>query len=103
MYIVVLVTCANKKEAKKIATVLLEKKLAACVNIIDKINSFFWWEGKIDKAKEMLLLIKSKKKLFQKLVKTIKTLHSYAVPEILALPILSGEKKYLEWLNSSLK
>jgi periplasmic divalent cation tolerance protein len=81
----------------------MKNKLAACVNIIDNIKSIFWWQGKIDKAKEVLLIIKTKKKLIDKLIKKVKSLHSYAVPEIIALPIIAGNKKYLEWIDESVR
>jgi len=102
MYQVILVTCPNKKEARKIATFLVKERLASCVNIIDRLESFFWWQKKIDYAKEVLLIIKSKKKNFSKVVKNIKRLHSYKVPEIIALKIIAGEKKYLNWIDESL-
>ncbi|MFH1641116.1 MAG: divalent-cation tolerance protein CutA [Candidatus Omnitrophota bacterium] len=101
MYIVVFCTAANKKEAERIAQGLIKNKLAACVNIVDKVRSLFWWQGKIDKAEESLLVIKTRKALFGKLTKTIKSLHSYEVPEIIALPIIAGNKKYLEWIRES--
>jgi len=101
MYIVIFVTCANKEEAKRIATGLIKNKLAACVNIIDKIESFFWWQGKIDTAREVLLIIKSRKAKLAKVIKLVKSLHSYAVPEIIALPIISGYKPYLNWIDDS--
>ncbi len=88
MYIVIFITCSNKIEAQKIAQGLIKDKLAACVNIIDKIESIFWWQGKADKAKETLLVIKTKKALLNKLVKKVRSLHSYEVPEIIALPII---------------
>ncbi len=102
MYIVVLVTAGNKKEAKSIAEALIKNKLAACVNIIDNIKSLFWWQGKIDSAQELLLVIKSKKSKLTAVIKLVKSLHSYSVPEIIALPIAGGEKKYLEWIDDSL-
>ncbi len=101
MNVVVFVTAANKKEAKKIASGLIREKLAACVNISGGVHSLFWWQGKVDSAKETLLIIKSRKKLMDKLIKKIKSLHSYEVPEIIALPIICGDKKYLEWINAS--
>ncbi len=101
MYIVIFVTASGKKEAKKIAQVLLEHKSAACVNIIENIESFFWWQGKIDTAKESLLVIKSKKSKLAQIIKLVKSVHSYEVPEIIALPIIGGEKKYLGWINES--
>ena len=101
MYIVVLVTASSKEEARKISRGLLEEKLAACVNILPGLESHFWWQGKIDSAKEALLVIKTKKELFNKLVRKVKSLHSYTVPEIIALPIISGNKEYLNWINDS--
>lgn len=101
MYIVVLVTAPNAEQAKKIASFLLKKKLVACVNIISKVESFFWWQGKIDKAKEGLLIIKTKKKLLNRLIKAVKSKHAYSVPEIIALPVISGNKDYLNWIDES--
>lgn len=99
MYIVVLVTASSKEEANKIAQGLLEEKLAACVNILTGLESRFWWQGKIDSATEVLLVIKTRKTLFNKLAKKVKGLHSYTVPEIIALPIINGNKAYLDWIN----
>jgi len=101
MNLVIFVTAANKKEAEKIASSLVKEKLAACVNIIENVNSLFWWQGKVDSAKEALLVIKSRGALMNKLIKKVKSLHSYKVPEIIALPIVSGDKKYLKWINES--
>jgi len=103
MHIVVFVTASNKKEAQKIARGLLEKKLVACVNILDKLTSFFWWKGKIDKSAEALLIIKSRREKLTGIIKTVKALHSYEVPEIIALPIIGGEKDYLKWIDDSLR
>ncbi len=103
MYCVIFITVANEKEAKLISNSLVEKKLAACVNCVDKIKSTFFWQGKIDKADELLLIVKSKKNLLPKLFKEVKSLHSYTVPEIIALPIISGYKPYLEWINESVR
>lgn len=100
-YLITFITCANQAEAKKIAKVLLKKKLAACINIIPKVESLFWWEGKIDKAPELLLVVKTKKSLFKKLLIEVKSLHSYSCPEIIALPIIDGNKEYLKWLDDS--
>lgn len=100
MYIVVFVTTPNKKEAETITKDLLEEKLCACINIVDKIKSFFWWEKKIDCADECLLILKTKRSLFTKLIKRVKSLHSYQTPEIIALPIIRGNKDYLDWLDA---
>lgn len=101
-YIIVLVTTANKQEAEKIAQRLLEAKLIACANIIDSVASHFHWSGRNEKTQECLMLMKSRRDLFEKLAETVKTLHSYEVPEILALPIVDGSKAYLDWLDSCL-
>lgn len=101
VYVVILATASNKKEAQKIADGLVGSKLAACVNIIDKIDSLFFWESKIDKAKECLLIIKSKKEKLPKIIKAVKSLHSYKVPEIIALPVIGGSKSYLRWIDAS--
>jgi periplasmic divalent cation tolerance protein len=97
--IIVLVTCPDRESAKKIASSLIEKKLAACVNTINNVESIFRWEGKIEKTSERLLIVKSKKQLLEKLVTDIHHNHPYKLPEILALPIIGGSKKYIDWLN----
>lgn len=94
-------TAKDKKEAVKIAQGLLESKLIACANIIDGVQSLFWWQGKIDSSKEVLLVLKTKKFLFKKVSEKVKSLHSYQTPEIIALPIIAGSKDYLNWINSS--
>jgi len=101
MRIVVFVTASAKPEAVKIAKRLLDEKLAACVNIVDKVESFFWWKGKIDNARECLLIIKSRKAKLNKIIKCVRSLHSYDVPEIIALPIEGGYPAYLEWIDGS--
>jgi periplasmic divalent cation tolerance protein len=103
MHIVIFITAANKKEAGKIARALVKNKLAACANIIKEIESVFWWQGKVDKAKEALIIIKSRKEKLAKIIKLVKRMHSYSVPEIIALPIVSGDKPYLEWIDESIR
>ena len=103
MYIVVFVTASSKKEAQKIALRLIKDKLAACVNIVDKVESVFFWEAKIEKAKESLLIIKSKKEKLPKIISLVRSLHSYIVPEIIALPIIAGDKPYLRWIDASIR
>jgi periplasmic divalent cation tolerance protein len=98
-YIVVLVTVKSDKEGEKIGQALLEEKLAACVNIVPGLKSIFRWKGKISTDEEVLLLIKTKDTLFEKLKKRVIELHSYEVPEIIALGILAGNEKYLEWIK----
>ncbi|MBM3245980.1 MAG: divalent-cation tolerance protein CutA [Candidatus Omnitrophica bacterium] len=101
MYIVVFITTSSKKEARRIAARLVENKLAACVNIIDKVESVFYWQSKIDQAAEALLVVKTKKSLLNSLIKKVKSWHSYQVPEIIALPIIGGSKEYLDWIDDS--
>jgi len=101
MPIIVLITAKNTKEAARIANKLVAEKLIACANIINGVKSIFWWEGKVDKADEVLLILKSKKSCFAKIVKTVKKLHSYEVPEIIALPIIDGSKDYLDWVRKN--
>jgi periplasmic divalent cation tolerance protein len=102
-FILVLVTTANKEEAEKIVQKLLEEKLIACANIINPVTSHFHWSGKIDCAEECLVVMKSRLDHFEELMKCVKDLHSYEVPEVLALPILAGSEAYLGWMGDVLK
>jgi len=96
-FIVVLVTSPSEGEAEKLAARLVEEKLAACVNILPT-SSLFRWEGKLSKENESLLIIKTRHSLFHNLEKRVKELHSYEIPEIIALPVVAGSKEYLGWL-----
>jgi periplasmic divalent cation tolerance protein len=102
-YVIVLVTTADKQEAERIIRRLLDEKLIACANIISPVSSHFHWSGRIEKADECLVLMKSREDLFEELAETVKSLHSYEVPEILALPIINGSKTYIDWLESCLQ
>jgi len=102
-FILVLVTCANKKEALLIKERLLKETAAACVNLINDVSSFYWWQGKIDSSSEVLLLIKSKEKQLNKIIKIVKVNHSYKVPEVIALPIIGGNSDYLKWIGDSIR
>ena len=102
-YIIILVTCKDKSEAEKITQSLLEQRLIACGNIVSPVTSFFNWLGKIDKAEECLVVMKSRMDLFGEVSKQVKDLHSYEVPEVLALPIIEGSKAYLDWMSVVLK
>ena len=96
---VVLVTCGSEEEATKIANSLVEERLAACVNMISPVRSIYRWEGKIWDEKEWMLIIKTKRHRFEELEKKVKSLHSYSVPEIIALPIVEAASSYLNWLR----
>ena len=101
-YLLVLVTTANKQEAEKIANHLLNDKLIACANIFGPVTSLFQWSGNVNHAEEYLMVMKSKKDLFEKLTEAVKTIHSYEVPEILAFQVTDGSRTYLDWLQSCL-
>ncbi len=102
-YVVVIMTVPNREEAVKIVRTLLEEKLIACANLMDPVSSFFWWQGKIAEEKEVLVIMKSHETLFKKLSERVTELHSYDVPEILALPIVNGSQAYLDWMNAALE
>ncbi len=101
MHIVILITCASKEEAEKIANALVETKLAACVNIAGGVNSVFRWQGKLDKAEEILLIAKTQENKLAAVIDKVKSLHSYEVPEIIALPVVGGNTDYLKWIDES--
>jgi periplasmic divalent cation tolerance protein len=98
MAIAVMVTIP-KEEADRLAKVILENKVAACVNIVRRVSSYFWWQGKIDEAEESLLIIKSREELFAQLKAVVRNNHPYEVPEIVAVKIDYINEDYLEWLN----
>jgi len=103
-YVVVLVTCGSEAEARRIAQALVRRRLAACVNVLSpQITSIYRWMGKIDRTKETLLLIKSSAKRLAALHAAVTRLHSYSVPEFIALPVIAGSPAYLRWLGESLR
>ena len=99
-YGIVLVTVASLAQGETIAQVLLAEKLAACVNLLP-VDSWYWWENKINRDREYQLLIKTKLSLFSQVREQIKTLHNYEVPEIIAIPIVAGSQSYLNWLDDN--
>ncbi|HXO00023.1 MAG TPA: divalent-cation tolerance protein CutA [Candidatus Acidoferrales bacterium] len=100
--IVVLVTCSSPKEARKIARAVVDQRIAACANIVTTpVQSVYRWKGKVESAKEFLLIIKTTQARFAKLAAEVKRLHSYDVPEIIALPIARGARDYLTWISES--
>lgn len=101
-YVQVVTTVPSEKEGERIAMALLEKRLAGCVQIIGPIKSSYWWQGKIECSSEWLCVAKAERKLFAQIEETIKALHSYEVPEILAVPIVEGSEDYLRWLREQL-
>jgi periplasmic divalent cation tolerance protein len=101
--IIVLITASSMDEAVKLGTALVDERLAACVNLVPQVRSLFFWEGKTQDERETLLIAKSRQPLLGQLVSRVKSLHSYAVPEVIALPIIGGSGDYLAWLNVTTK
>jgi periplasmic divalent cation tolerance protein len=102
-YIEVLTTTETKEQAEKIAEALVDRRMAGCVQIIGPITSIYHWKGTREKAEEWLCLIKTKAKLHREVEKTIEKMHTYETPEIISVPIVSGSKKYLQWLDEELE
>lgn len=98
-FIVVFVTVGSAAEGDRLAHALVEERLAACVNRIARVQSVYRWEGKIEQGQEELLIIKTRNELFAALEKRVRELHSYSVPEVIALPIIDGSENYLRWLG----
>jgi len=102
MFSLILTTVKNRTEAKRIAEKLVSEKLAACVNVIPNLTSFYWWRGKIERAGEVMLLAKTSTKKLDKLIARIKELHGYELPEVLVLKVDRGLPEYLKWIEESL-
>lgn len=98
--VIILVTVGTHEEAEVIADVLLEQNKAACVNIVPAVDSHFRWEGKLETGQEALLIIKTQASLVEEVTNLVKTVHSYDVPEVIALPIIGGNPEYLAWINA---
>ncbi|MDE3169022.1 MAG: divalent-cation tolerance protein CutA [Acidobacteriota bacterium] len=102
--IIALVTCASRVEARRIARVLVESRLAACVNVIGApVESIYTWQGKVETAREFLLLIKTSRKRFAAIESRVRRMHSYDLPEIVAVPIERGSQPYLAWISKTTK
>ncbi len=100
-YCVIFITVPVDK-GEEIGEFIVREKLGACVNILDVENSIYWWKGNIEKDKEKLLIVKTSVKNIEKLIKRVKEIHPYTVPEIIALPIIGGNEDYLKWIDESL-
>ena len=101
---VVLLTCGSEEEASRIARALVEERLAACVNILEAaVRSVYRWKGRVERAEERLLLVKTSRGRMKPLEAAVKRLHSYETPEIIALPIMEGSREYLAWLEGSVR
>ena len=100
-YIVVFIT-APKDKGIEIARSIVEKRMGACVNIVAQVNSIYWWKGNIEEDEESLLIVKTTAEKFGELKDFVKGIHPYTVPEIIALPILSGNEEYLRWMDENI-
>jgi periplasmic divalent cation tolerance protein len=101
--VVIFITVGTDEEAKKIANILLSQRKVACVNILPRVSSFFWWQDKLDSVQESLLLVKTKAPVVNEIVGLVKEIHSYDIPEIIAVPIVGGNQEYLEWIGKEVK
>jgi periplasmic divalent cation tolerance protein len=97
------ITAGSMDEAKKIGRALISKRLAACVNIIDNMHSMYWWEDEIQDDREVILIAKTKESVVPELIEKVKSMHSYDCPCIVSLPILDGNKAFLEWIAQQTK
>jgi periplasmic divalent cation tolerance protein len=102
-YVQVITTASSKEEAEKISRIVVEKRLAVCAQVLGPIKSVYWWSGNIEVAEEWLCFMKSRVDLYKALESAICNIHSYKVPEILAMPVAKISKSYLDWLESELK
>ena len=101
--IVVFITTGTAEEARQIADVLIGQRKAACVNILPGVSSLFWWQGKPESAKENLLIVKTKASLLEEIINSVREIHSYDIPEIIALPIIGGNLEYLDWISEEVQ
>jgi periplasmic divalent cation tolerance protein len=101
--LVVLVTASSPDEAARLARALVDERLAACVNVIPGLRSIYRWQGQVEEADEVLLIVKTARHLLAPLTERVRTLHSYSVPEVIALPITGGSAPYLEWLAAQVR
>jgi periplasmic divalent cation tolerance protein len=97
--IVIFITTGTDVEARRVAEALLEQRKASCINIVPTITSLFWWKDQIESNQESLLIVKSKSSLLDEIVSLVKGVHSYDVPEVIALPIIGGNADYLNWMG----
>lgn len=100
-HLVVYITAPSEDEGARLAKILVEERIAACVNIVPNIRSIYRWEGKVEDDAEVLLIIKTRTEFFEKLVSRVKELHSYSVPEVIAFPIKEGLSDYLQWITDA--
>ena len=100
-FIVVLITAGSIEEGERIAGSLIDSHLVACVNVVPSVKSIFFWEGKTDQQSEVLLIAKSRKALLNQIIEHVKKIHSYSVPEVIAIPVIGGSEDYLTWVEET--
>ena len=100
-FIVVLITAGSIEEGERIAGSLIDSHLVACVNVVPSVKSIFIWEGKTDQQTEVLLIAKSRKALLNQIIEHVKKIHSYSVPEVIAIPVIGGSEDYLTWVEET--
>lgn len=101
--VLVYITAPTAEEAQRIGDILVQERLAACINIIPEIQSTYWWENKIERAKEVVIIAKTKQEAVDRLIKRVKEVHSYQVPCIIAFQILAGNPDFLNWIRAEVK
>ena len=102
-YIVVFVTVESEEQGKRIAETLLKRKLIACANIVKGVDSHYWWKGRVEHSAELMVVMKTRAELLEKIIQAVKENHTYEVPEVVALPILGGNPDYLRWIDETLE
>jgi periplasmic divalent cation tolerance protein len=102
-HVVVLVTVGDPQEARRIGRTLVEERLAACVNVVPGVASTYWWQGRVEHADEVLLVCKTRRDRVEAVVGRVRALHSYTVPEVVALPVVAGNPAYLAWIDDSVQ
>lgn len=103
MHVIVYITASNIKEAKDLAEAIVKERLAACANVVESVESVYWWKGKVEHDSESLIILKTKESKLDELIERVKQLHSYENPEIVAVPVLKGSSEYLDWIDEELK
>ena len=103
MYAIVYITASNIGEARDLVEAIVKERLAACANVVESVESTYWWRGKIERDDESLIILKTKESKLDELLKRVKELHSYENPEIVAVPILKGSDEYLRWIDEELE
>jgi periplasmic divalent cation tolerance protein len=100
-HIVVFVTASSPDEGARIGRALVDERLAACANLVSSIASAYWWQGTVEEAAEALVILKTRQDLLERITHRVRALHSYTVPEVIALPIVGGNPDYLRWIDES--